>query len=98
MFLTLLVRTRILMRLWSVTNFRFLLLVQADSMDQETQTKVTFMCSSYCGTEARFWYWEPKPRSNFGIGIRAEKKIPKPEQFFFKHFSKKLCFLLLRGI
>ena len=57
MFLTLLVRTRILMRLWSVTNFQFLSLVQADSMDQETQTKVTFMCSSYCGTKARFWYF-----------------------------------------
>ena len=40
MFLTLLVRTRILMRLWSVTNFQFLSLVQADSMDQETQTKL----------------------------------------------------------
>ena len=54
MFLTLLARTRILMRLWSETNFRFLLSVQADSMDQETQTKVTFMSSTYCGTEARF--------------------------------------------
>ena len=69
------------MRLWSVTNFRFLLLVQADSMDQETQTKVTFMCSSYCGTEARFWYWEPKPRSNFGISIRADLFFLKPKLF-----------------
>ena len=87
MFLTLLVRTRILMRLWSVTNFRFLSLVQADSMDQETQTKVTFMCSSYCGTEARFWYWEPKPRSNFGINIETEFFFSKTETFWnFSHF------------
>ena len=75
------------MRLWSVTNFRFLSLVQADSMDQETQTKVTFMCSSYCGTEARFWYWEPKPRSNFGINIETEFFFSKTETFWnFSHF------------
>ena len=25
-----------------------------------------------CATETRFWYQEPKPRSNFDIGIGAE--------------------------
>ena len=76
------------MRLWSKTNFRYLSLVQADSMDQETQTKVTFMCSRQCATETRFWYRELKPRSNFCIGIGAEF-------FFFQNRNFKILEIFL---
>ena len=45
-----------------------------------------------CATKIRFWYREPKPSSDLGIGIRAE--------FFFRNqnFSYFLMFFcLLRG-
>ena len=33
-------------------------------------------------TQTRFRYWEPKPRSNFGINIRAYFFFPKHRNFF----------------
>ena len=43
--------------------------------------------NDYCTTETRFQYREPKPKSNFRIGIRAEVFFPKPKPFF----SKNIC-------
>ena len=40
-----------------------------------------------CATKTRFPYREPKPRSNFGIGIGAKTFIQKAK-LFFSNFSK----------
>ena len=52
-----------------------------------------------CATETRFRYWEPKPRSNFCIGIMANI-FSEPETFFklqifliFSHFLGGYKFL-----
>ena len=44
-----------------------------------------------------FGYQEPKPRSNFGIGIGAEFLF-RNRNFFFQNFSNFLMFFLLGGI
>ena len=49
-------------------------------------------------TETRFWYWEPKPRSNFGIGIGAKTFFSETETFFFNFFQIFSCFLLIGRI
>ena len=40
-----------------------------------------------CETKIRFLYWEPKPRSNFGISFGAKIYFSKTETLFFKFFS-----------
>ena len=52
----------------------------------------------YCASETRFRYREPKPRSNFGIGIGAEIFFSRTKHFpFFKIFKIFLCFPVFSG-
>ena len=51
--------------------------------------------SLQCATETSFKYWEPKPRSNFGIGIRAETFFSKLKLFFLNFFKLSHFFLCL---
>ena len=39
-------------------------------------------------TETRFWYRDPKPKSNYRIGIGAEILFSEIESFFFKKIKK----------
>ena len=57
--------------------------------------------SNHCTTETRFWYREPKPRSNFGKGsvwclLPWTKRMPKRETVHaFKHRKTRVCDLAL---
>ena len=50
--------------------------------------ELEFLCvPSSVRPQPGFWYREPKPRTNFGIGIGAETFFSETETFFFQIFT-----------